>query len=224
MGKTSLLVQFDQGKFIPGSFSATVGIGFTVRVRSLVPGLCNLAHPWGSSFIRVIVIYDSMIFSGAKHKELGEFSLVMLDEGPCLAMCLLASWGQVCFRLLGGDGGQTRLHIPKPSVGLCLSAAFCIAPRKLPLEWPCSPGEKPACVLPVWPGALVKSQADGSSAWEQHSAAIQRYLQRCRGAGEQPQRMCPLSWGSLGQRQLLGPHRTAGLASLQHPWQGWGSA
>nr|XP_011718047.1 ras-related protein Rab-37 isoform X2 [Macaca nemestrina] len=29
VGKTSLLVQFDQGKFIPGSFSATVGIGFT---------------------------------------------------------------------------------------------------------------------------------------------------------------------------------------------------
>ncbi|NXN84602.1 RAB26 protein, partial [Bombycilla garrulus] len=33
VGKTSLLVQFDQGKFIPGSFSATVGIGFTVRAR-----------------------------------------------------------------------------------------------------------------------------------------------------------------------------------------------
>uniref|UniRef100_A0A8C6WR28 small monomeric GTPase n=1 Tax=Neogobius melanostomus TaxID=47308 RepID=A0A8C6WR28_9GOBI len=32
VGKTSLLVQFDQGKFIPGSFSATVGIGFTVMV------------------------------------------------------------------------------------------------------------------------------------------------------------------------------------------------
>ncbi|CAL8284284.1 unnamed protein product [Merluccius merluccius] len=31
VGKTSLLVQFDQGKFIPGSFSATVGIGFTNR-------------------------------------------------------------------------------------------------------------------------------------------------------------------------------------------------
>ncbi|XP_069012369.1 ras-related protein Rab-37-like isoform X1 [Embiotoca jacksoni] len=29
VGKTSLLVQFDQGKFIPASFSATVGIGFT---------------------------------------------------------------------------------------------------------------------------------------------------------------------------------------------------
>ncbi|NWR41123.1 RAB26 protein, partial [Regulus satrapa] len=44
VGKTSLLVQFDQGKFIPGSFSATVGIGFTVRAQSLVPGLCTL--PW----------------------------------------------------------------------------------------------------------------------------------------------------------------------------------
>ncbi|KAM4034538.1 ras-related protein Rab-37-like [Anomaloglossus baeobatrachus] len=29
VGKTSLLVQFDQGKFIPGSFTSTVGIGFT---------------------------------------------------------------------------------------------------------------------------------------------------------------------------------------------------
>ena len=31
VGKTSLLVQFDQGKFQTGSFAATVGIGFTVR-------------------------------------------------------------------------------------------------------------------------------------------------------------------------------------------------
>lgn len=30
VGKTSLLVQFDIGKFQPGLFSATVGIGFTV--------------------------------------------------------------------------------------------------------------------------------------------------------------------------------------------------
>ncbi|RNA43326.1 ras-related Rab-37-like [Brachionus plicatilis] len=29
VGKTSVLVQFDQGKFQSGSFSATVGIGFT---------------------------------------------------------------------------------------------------------------------------------------------------------------------------------------------------
>ncbi|XP_063760517.1 ras-related protein Rab-37-like isoform X2 [Eleginops maclovinus] len=32
VGKTSLLVQFDQGKFLPGSFTATVGIGFTNKV------------------------------------------------------------------------------------------------------------------------------------------------------------------------------------------------
>ncbi|CAL1297706.1 unnamed protein product [Larinioides sclopetarius] len=32
VGKTSLLVQFDQGKFHTGSFSATVGIGFTNKV------------------------------------------------------------------------------------------------------------------------------------------------------------------------------------------------
>ncbi|CAG4908559.1 unnamed protein product [Colias eurytheme] len=30
VGKTSLLVQFETGKFQPGNFSATVGIGFTV--------------------------------------------------------------------------------------------------------------------------------------------------------------------------------------------------
>lgn len=32
VGKTSLLVQFDTGKFQPGTFSATVGIGFTNKV------------------------------------------------------------------------------------------------------------------------------------------------------------------------------------------------
>ncbi|NWT57156.1 RAB26 protein, partial [Erythrocercus mccallii] len=47
VGKTSLLVQFDQGKFIPGSFSATVGIGFTVRAQVLIPGMCT--HPWGAA-------------------------------------------------------------------------------------------------------------------------------------------------------------------------------
>lgn len=39
VGKTSLLVQFDQGKFIPGSFSATVGIGFTVSAVLALPPL-----------------------------------------------------------------------------------------------------------------------------------------------------------------------------------------
>ncbi|XP_077107600.1 ras-related protein Rab-37 isoform X3 [Ranitomeya variabilis] len=32
VGKTSLLVQFDQGKFLPGSFTSTVGIGFTNKM------------------------------------------------------------------------------------------------------------------------------------------------------------------------------------------------
>ncbi|XP_060882963.1 ras-related protein Rab-26 [Labrus mixtus] len=36
VGKTSLLVQFDQGKFIPGSFTSTVGIGFTVSPDSFL--------------------------------------------------------------------------------------------------------------------------------------------------------------------------------------------
>jgi hypothetical protein len=35
VGKTSLLVQFDTGKFNLGAFSATVGIGFTVSLLSL---------------------------------------------------------------------------------------------------------------------------------------------------------------------------------------------
>lgn len=33
VGKTSLLVQFETGKFQAGNFSATVGIGFTVSDR-----------------------------------------------------------------------------------------------------------------------------------------------------------------------------------------------
>lgn len=34
VGKTSLLVKFDTGKFQTGSFSATVGIGFTVSYKN----------------------------------------------------------------------------------------------------------------------------------------------------------------------------------------------
>ncbi|NWV71588.1 RAB26 protein, partial [Malurus elegans] len=58
VGKTSLLVQFDQGKFIPGSFSATVGIGFTVRAQFLILG-CALTL--GSSFIWGMRIYESVV-------------------------------------------------------------------------------------------------------------------------------------------------------------------
>ncbi|XP_052121010.1 ras-related protein Rab-26-like [Frankliniella occidentalis] len=45
VGKTSLLVQFDTGKFNTGTFSATVGIGFTVRALLSRPRreiLCKL--------------------------------------------------------------------------------------------------------------------------------------------------------------------------------------
>ncbi|PZC82810.1 hypothetical protein B5X24_HaOG209595 [Helicoverpa armigera] len=35
VGKTSLLVQFETGKFQAGNFSATVGIGFTLSARIL---------------------------------------------------------------------------------------------------------------------------------------------------------------------------------------------
>uniref|UniRef100_A0A3Q3N0F1 Ras-related protein Rab-37-like n=1 Tax=Mastacembelus armatus TaxID=205130 RepID=A0A3Q3N0F1_9TELE len=60
VGKTSLLVQFDQGKFIPGSFSATVGIGFTVciwdtagqeRFRSVTHAYYRDAHA-------LLLLYD----------------------------------------------------------------------------------------------------------------------------------------------------------------------
>ncbi|XP_062826656.1 ras-related protein Rab-37 isoform X3 [Anolis carolinensis] len=44
VGKTSLLVQFDQGKFIPGSFSATVGIGFTLLLLSKLPTSTEAAY------------------------------------------------------------------------------------------------------------------------------------------------------------------------------------
>ncbi|XP_036405567.1 ras-related protein Rab-37-like isoform X1 [Megalops cyprinoides] len=53
VGKTSLLVQFDQGKFIPGSFSATVGIGFTVMLLgdSAVGKTCFLVQFKDGAFL-----------------------------------------------------------------------------------------------------------------------------------------------------------------------------
>lgn len=111
-----------------------------------------------------------------------------------------------------------RLHVAKPMVGPCLSKALCIAPGKLPSEQPRSPGDKPACVLPVWPGALARSQADGGGAWEKHSATVQCYLQSCHGASKWLQHVRPLSQRSPGQRQHLGPHRTVRPASLQQLW------
>lgn len=39
VGKTSLLVQFDTGRFQPGNFAATVGIGFTVSINGELKSL-----------------------------------------------------------------------------------------------------------------------------------------------------------------------------------------
>lgn len=214
MGKTSLLVQFDQGKFIPGSFSATVGIGFTVRAQSLVPGLCNLAHPWGSRFIQVIIIDDSMILSGAKHKELGEFSLVMLDEGPCLAMCLLASWGQVHFRLLGGGGLRTdKASRPKTLSGAVPERSLLHRTQKAAFGVALlSRGEASLCSA-----SAAWSPREKSGRWQQrlgkalgcHPALFAELPWGWRAA---PMHVSPLP-GELGTETALGtsPHSRTGI-------------
>ncbi|XP_063327626.1 ras-related protein Rab-37-like isoform X1 [Pelmatolapia mariae] len=53
VGKTSLLVQFDQGKFIAGSFTSTVGIGFTVMLLgdSAVGKTCLLVRFKDGAFL-----------------------------------------------------------------------------------------------------------------------------------------------------------------------------
>ncbi|XP_075033996.1 ras-related protein Rab-37 isoform X4 [Mixophyes fleayi] len=48
VGKTSLLVQFDQGKFLPGSFTSTVGIGFTNKLIT-VDGLKVNLQIWDTA-------------------------------------------------------------------------------------------------------------------------------------------------------------------------------
>uniref|UniRef100_A0A673FUN1 small monomeric GTPase n=1 Tax=Sinocyclocheilus rhinocerous TaxID=307959 RepID=A0A673FUN1_9TELE len=59
------LVQFDQGKFIPGSFSATVGIGFTVSLswtKLVCFSFCNMASQYGEgrniSVTPLLLLYD----------------------------------------------------------------------------------------------------------------------------------------------------------------------
>ncbi|XP_055944276.1 ras-related protein Rab-37-like isoform X3 [Argiope bruennichi] len=58
VGKTSLLVQFDQGKFHTGSFSATVGIGFTVMLvgDSGVGKTCLLVRYKDGAFLSGVFI------------------------------------------------------------------------------------------------------------------------------------------------------------------------
>lgn len=86
---------------------------------------------------------------------------VLLDEEFHLAVCFLA-----CSGLLAG----MKLHIPKPLVGLCLSAALCFTHRKLTLELPCSARGMPACFLPVscpgpWQKVRQMVTVPGKSTW-----------------------------------------------------------
>lgn len=48
VGKTSLLVQFETGKFQAGNFSATVGIGFTVSSHTI--SKTAVVGTWSSYF------------------------------------------------------------------------------------------------------------------------------------------------------------------------------
>lgn len=66
---------------------------------------------------------------------------------------------------LGGAMSECSLHTQKAAFG---AALLC-------------QGDASLCPACVQPGALAKSQADGDSAWEKHSAAIQSYLQSCCG-------------------------------------------
>lgn len=56
VGKTSILVQFDQGKFQSGSFSATVGIGFTVS-RLFIYSQLIICFFSSSSLMKQISVY-----------------------------------------------------------------------------------------------------------------------------------------------------------------------
>ena len=57
VGKTSILVQFDQGKFQSGSFSATVGIGFTVSRLFIYSQLIICFFSSSSSLMKQISVY-----------------------------------------------------------------------------------------------------------------------------------------------------------------------
>ncbi|XP_060700377.1 ras-related protein Rab-37-like isoform X5 [Hemiscyllium ocellatum] len=58
VGKTSLLVQFDQGKFIPGSFSATVGIGFTIWDTAGQERFRSVTHAYYRDAQALLLLYD----------------------------------------------------------------------------------------------------------------------------------------------------------------------
>ncbi|GAB6025892.1 Ras-protein Rab-26 [Chamberlinius hualienensis] len=63
VGKTSLLVQFDQGKFQTGSFSATVGIGFTVKYN----------FPWFHLVVTYKLSCKQMVLQNSSQLLLSDF-------------------------------------------------------------------------------------------------------------------------------------------------------
>lgn len=76
-------------------------------------------------------------------------------------------------------------------------------------------GDAGLCPVCVQPGALVKSQADGEGAWEQHLAAIQSYLQSCRGVSSGSD-VCVPSPGGAQDRDSTWDFTPEKLSSLHH--------
>ncbi|KAL2297722.1 hypothetical protein Nmel_016284 [Mimus melanotis] len=99
VGKTSLLVQFDQGKFIPGSFSATVGIGFT-GCCSLPVLLTSLPAP----ILQVMLLGDSGVGKTC--------FLLQFKDGAFLSGTFIATVG-IDFRnkVVVVDGVKVKLQI-----------------------------------------------------------------------------------------------------------------
>ena len=62
VGKTSLLVQFDTGKFQTGTFSATVGIGFTVSWWFLLQILTTSRLPVSTLLVYILRIKFKKLF------------------------------------------------------------------------------------------------------------------------------------------------------------------
>lgn len=61
----------------------------------------------------------------------------------------------------------------------------------------------------------MKSQVDGDGAWEKHSAAIQSYLQSCRGVSSGSD-VCVPSPGGARDRDSAQDLTPESLSSLQH--------
>lgn len=151
VGKTSLLVQFDQGKFIPGSFSATVGIGFTVRAGS--SGLGNPAGGSGGD------LGCSEPGSAARCWGWRRRHAETPRRGRAHAQPPHRSWGVSfssqrgsCLGKTQADGGDAGKNPGLPSRAICRAATgLAAAPERVPLD-----GE-PGSETQVWDLAHSKA-------------------------------------------------------------------